>query len=54
MTPIAEIPLDEVTQAEADAYRRGADGYQRNWSWAFDPIALRICLGKPAEGWPPT
>ena len=31
MTPIAEMPLDEVTQAEADAYRRWRDGYQRNW-----------------------
>ncbi len=46
MTPIAEIPLDEVTQAEADAYRQWRDGYQRNWSWAFDPIALRVSLGK--------
>lgn len=45
-TPIGEIPLDEVTQAEADAYRAWRDGYQRNWSWGFDPIALRISLGK--------
>ena len=51
MTPIGEIPLDEVTKAEADAYGRWRDGYQRNWSWAFDPIALRISLGKePARG----
>jgi hypothetical protein len=46
MTPIAEIPLDEVTQAEADAYGAWRDGYQRNWSWGFDPIALRIGLAK--------
>ena len=46
MTPIGEMPLDEVTQAEADAYRTWAAGYQRNWNWAFDPIALRIGLGK--------
>ena len=46
MTPIGEIPLDEVTQAEADAYRTWRDGYERNWNWAFDPIALRISLGK--------
>ena len=46
MTPIAEIPLDEVTQAEADAYGAWRDGYQRNWRWGFDPIALRISLGK--------
>jgi hypothetical protein len=46
MTPIGEIPLDEVTQAEADSYRAWRDGYQRNWSWGFDPIALRISLNK--------
>jgi hypothetical protein len=46
MTPIGEVPLDEVTQAEADAYRAWRDGYQQNWSWGFDPIALRISLGK--------
>jgi hypothetical protein len=42
MTPIGELPLDEVTRAEADSYQRWRDGYQRNWSWAFDPIALRL------------
>ncbi len=46
MTPIVEIPLDEVSKAEADAYGRWRDGYQRNWSWAFDPIALKIGLGE--------
>ena len=46
MTPVAETPLEEVSQAEADAYRNWRDGYQRNWSWGFDPIALRISLGK--------
>ena len=46
MTPVGEMPLDEVSQAEADAYRAWRDGYQRNWSWGFDPIALRISLGK--------
>ena len=46
MTPIAEIPLDEVSKAEADAYRIWRSGYQRNWSWAFDPIALKIGLGE--------
>ena len=45
-TPIAEIPLNECTKAEADAYQAWRDGYQRNWSWAFDPVALRIGLGK--------
>ena len=44
MTPIAEIPLEKVTKAEADAYRWWRDGYQRNWRWAFDPIALRLSM----------
>ncbi len=46
MTPIAEMPLDEVTRTEADAYQAWRNGYQRNWTWAFDPIGLRIGLGK--------
>ena len=46
MTPIAEMPLDEVTQDEAQGYQAWRDGYQRNWSWGFDPIGLRISLGK--------
>ena len=44
MTPMAEIPLRKVTKAEADAYNWWRDGYQRNWRWAFDPIALRLTL----------
>ena len=42
MTPIVEMPIEKVTQAEADAYNQWRDNYQRNWRWAFDPIALRI------------
>jgi hypothetical protein len=44
MTPIAELKFDQVTQAEADAYKRWRDGYQSNWRWAFDPIALRLSV----------
>ena len=46
MTPIGEMPLDEVTQDEAAGLCRWRDGYQRNWSWGFDPIGLRIGIGK--------
>ena len=42
MTPIVELNVAEVTKSEASAYERWRDTYQRNWSWAFDPIALRI------------
>ncbi len=44
MTPIAEMAMERVTQDEADAYRRWRDTYQRNWRWAFDPIALRLTV----------
>jgi hypothetical protein len=46
MTPIAEMPLDVVTQSEAAAYQAWRAGYQQNWNWAFDPIGLRLSLGK--------
>ncbi|HBO45254.1 MAG TPA: hypothetical protein DD670_15260 [Planctomycetaceae bacterium] len=42
LTPIAEIPMTEVAKAEAEGYERWRDGYQRNWTVGFDPIALRI------------
>jgi len=44
-TPIAEIEIDTVTVAEADAYRRWRDSYQQNWSQFFDPIAVQISTG---------
>lgn len=44
MTPIGELPLDRVTKSEADAYGRWRDGYQNNFSWAFDPIALKFTI----------
>jgi hypothetical protein len=46
MTPIGEMPLDEVTQDEAQGYGFWRGGYQRNWSWGFDPIGLRVSLGQ--------
>ena len=44
MTPIAEMSLDQVTRAEADAYQRWRDSYQRNWRQYFDPIAIRFSI----------
>jgi hypothetical protein len=44
MTPITELPIARVTRAEADAYQRWRDNYQRNWRQAFDPIAIRFTL----------
>jgi hypothetical protein len=44
MTPIVELDLAQVTAAEAQAYVQWRDGYQRNWNWTFDPIALRLSI----------
>ena len=44
LTPIAELDLREVTKSEAASYGRWRDGYQRNWSWAFDPIGVSISV----------
>lgn len=41
-TPVIEMVIDTVTQAEATAYTRWRDGYQRNWTQFFDPIAVRV------------
>jgi hypothetical protein len=48
-TPISEIPLETVSQAEASSYQVWRDSYQSNWRGAFDPIAVRIKIeeGKP-------
>jgi hypothetical protein len=44
MTPIAQLPIDKVTQAEADAYKRWRDTYETDWRWFFDPIAIRLSI----------
>ncbi len=41
-TPINEIEIDKVTDEEATLYARWRDGYQRNWSNFFDPIAASL------------
>lgn len=41
-TPVIELALAAVSETEATAYRRWRDGYQRNWSQFFDPIAVRV------------
>lgn len=46
MTPISEIPLTQVGRAEADAYQRWRESYQRNWRQFFDPIAVRFSISK--------
>lgn len=47
VTPISELDVTSVTSDEAASYKRWRDSYQRNWSWAFDPIAVSMGV---AEG----
>ena len=46
MTPIAELDLARVSSEESELYGRWRDGYQRNWSGSFDPIAVRLGVGE--------
>ena len=48
LTPLAELPLEVVTRAEADAYASFRDRYQSNWRQYFDPIGLRFAVGARA------
>jgi hypothetical protein len=41
-TPIAELDVQLVTAEEKAMYERWREGYQRNWSTFFDPIAVRF------------
>jgi len=41
-TPIVELDMQRVSEAEAEGYKRWREQYQNNWRWAFDPIAIRL------------
>jgi len=43
-TPISEMNITQVTQAESQAYARYRDRYQKNWAQFFDPIAIRFTV----------
>lgn len=44
LTPIAELGITEAAPDEASSYKQWRDTYQRNWSWAFDPIGIRFSV----------
>jgi len=50
LTPISEIPLVKVTQAEADSYRRWLEQYHHRWRRYYDPIAVRLSLSPKGVG----
>lgn len=44
LVPCLEIPLEQVTEAEAKEYREFVEAYSRYWRRFFDPIAIRVQL----------
>jgi hypothetical protein len=48
--PIDEMEMPKVTPEEQQLYNRWRDGYQRNWSNYFDPIAIRFVTQKSTVG----
>jgi hypothetical protein len=43
-TPLVELPIEQVTEAEAEAYRQFRMQYLGLWRRYFDPIGMRIAL----------
>ncbi len=46
LTPIAELPLEQVTEQEAALYRTWREGYERAWSNFFDPIGACLSVAE--------
>ena len=44
LTPVLELDVSRVTEAEAEAYGWFRNRYQRNWREFFDPIAIRFTV----------
>jgi hypothetical protein len=42
MKTLQEVPVERVTPAEADVYKRYVENYSRYWRQFFDPIAIRL------------
>jgi hypothetical protein len=43
-TPLVELPIDQVTSAEAEGYRRFRAEYLGLWRQYFDPVGMRLRL----------
>jgi hypothetical protein len=46
LTPVGEVPLERVTPKEAAEYRAFVENYNRYWTRFFDPIGIRIKMGR--------
>lgn len=46
LTPVGEVPLERVTSEEAEQYNAFVENYNRYWTRFFDPIGIRVKIGK--------
>ncbi|ACM18446.1 hypothetical protein Geob_0069 [Geotalea daltonii FRC-32] len=46
LTPVDELPLVSVTPLEAARYKAFVENYNRYWTRFFDPIGIRVKMGK--------
>src|SRR6185369_7637098 len=46
LTPVEELPLSAVTPLEAAQYKAFVENYNRYWTRFFDPIGIRVKMGK--------
>jgi hypothetical protein len=46
LTPVGEVALEKVTNEEAAQYKAFVENYNRYWTKFFDPIGIRVRMGK--------
>ncbi len=46
LTPVGEVPLQKITRQEEVQYNAFLENYNRYWTKFFDPIGIRIKMGK--------
>jgi hypothetical protein len=46
LTPVGEVPLQQITRREEAQYNAFLENYNRYWTKFFDPIGIRIKMGK--------
>lgn len=46
LTPVGEVPLEQVTRQEEARYKAFVENYNRYWTRFFDPIGIRVKMGR--------
>jgi hypothetical protein len=46
LTPVGEVPLQQVTPQEEAQYKAFVENYNRYWTQFFDPIGIRVKMGR--------